>query len=79
MKSKLRLEDLSIESFATAASGGAKDGTVMGYDTQWTCNMQGSTCTGGREGLLTFVCETSGCTWHTLPTCNARCGPGETY
>ena len=79
-KLKLDLDDLRVESFATAPGGDAK-GTVVGYATEpvwtvcyFTCNV---TCNGaetcdtcGGGGQTDLDC---GSGYYTCPTCDFTC------
>lgn len=62
---KLKLDDLSVESFITAASQRQARGTVQGYGTgfnDWTC---ASTCPNTCENTCPNTCEI-GCGGNTV-------------
>lgn len=83
-KMRLNLEDLQVDSFATAASHDAR-GTLFAYsnitaDTGYSCHCHSqvpgeATCTGGTGGGGGFPtmdnCLTNDqqCTWHEVVTC----------
>jgi hypothetical protein len=69
-KLKLQLEDLSVESFATAQEKDER-GTVDGYNSCQTC--QDIDCTAGCTG---GSCDGTGTGTGTVGTGTTPCGPG---